>query len=158
MKQRNWKYMTKAYLQQAYHQEQRIKILMRQKRDLQSMLYSLGVSGGSGGSKPVGDPDKFGKLIAKIDAKERSLVDQIDKLVDKKEEIKSKIEKLPDEQQKNILICRYICFMEWKDIQDEFGYAEAQPYKIMSEALRSFYEWYAKDIRGFFQRYKDDSK
>lgn len=53
-------------------------------------------------------------------------------------EITDKIERLQDEDEKDILMYRYIKLLKWVDIREKMGVTERQMYRMHSQALKNF--------------------
>ena len=53
-------------------------------------------------------------------------------------EIMDKIERLPNEDEKDVLAFRYIKLMKWEDICVEMGFSWKQVHRIHSKALTDF--------------------
>ncbi len=58
--------------------------------------------------------------------------------IQKCKEIMNRIELLPDENEKDVLMYRYIKLMKWEDICVKMKLSERQVYRFHSRALRNF--------------------
>lgn len=58
--------------------------------------------------------------------------------VKKCKEISDKIERLEDEDEKDVLMYRYIKLMKWVDIQEKMGRSLQHIYRIHTKALKNF--------------------
>lgn len=76
---------------------------------------------------------------------------RIDELVDMKKEAFSMISKVPDLDQQNVLIGRYIQLKKWEVLAAEFDYTTQWLFEIHGKALLAF----AKENADFM---KDQSK
>ena len=56
----------------------------------------------------------------------------------KRKEITDKIERLVDEDEKDVLMYRYIKLLKWVDIREKMGVTERQMYRMHSQALKNF--------------------
>ena len=91
------------------------------------------ISPGPGGG---GDSRRLENIIAKIDAAEREVDADIDKLILKKAEIEATIGKLEDPLQREVLSMRYIGFMSWQDIVESTCYSESSVDRLHRNALK----------------------
>lgn len=85
-----------------------------------------------------GPKDTLSETVAKIVDFEADINTRIDELVDLKREAFKRIKKLPDHDQQNILIARYVEMKQWLQISDEINFSISQVYKIHGKALLSF--------------------
>lgn len=75
---------------------------------------------------------------AKLDREERRYIKARYKRLMICTEIKNKIEKMDNEDEKDVLIYRYIRLMKWDDIAVKMGYSWQHIHKIHSRALGNF--------------------
>lgn len=87
-----------------------------------------------------GPKDTLGETIAKIMSLEDDINTRIDELVDLKNTTMKAIQSLPDFDQQNVLIARYIDGKKWLDIAFDLNFSISQVYKIHGKALISFSE------------------
>lgn len=85
-----------------------------------------------------GPKDTLGETIVKIMSFEEDINTRIDELVTIKKEAFSMINRIPDLDQQNILIGRYIQLKKWEDISEELNYSMQWVFEIHGEALLSF--------------------
>lgn len=129
----------KEYLLQIKRKDTIIKALIRQKDDMWAQMYSLTSSKYDGISvQSSKDPDKFGALWAKIDAKERRISEAIDQLADDKLRITREIDALEDERYVEILLRRYIQMQSLKVIAKEMDYDYVWARTLHGHALQAF--------------------
>lgn len=131
----------KEYLSQIYKADRRINLLIRQKQDLRALLFSIGASVQDLQSDHVAsspDPDRISRLVSKIDAKERRIVREIDRLADLKERISGQISQLEDSRYVEILTRRYVLCEAWSVVASATGYSEQSVYRIHGAALLAF--------------------
>ena len=95
-----------------------------------------------------GVKDTLGETVVKIIALEDDINTRIDELVTMKKEAFSMISKIPDLDQQNVLIGRYIQLKKWEDLAAEFDYTTQWLFEIHGKALLSF----ATANADFFQR------
>lgn len=85
-----------------------------------------------------GPKNALEETIAKIDTLERKINARIDELVDQKEEAFTMISRVPDLDQQNILIGRYIELKEWDTIAVEINFSIQWVYELHGKALLAF--------------------
>lgn len=95
-----------------------------------------------------GPKDTLGETIVKIMSLEEDINTRIDELVTMKKEAFNMISKIPDLDQQNVLIGRYIQLKKWEDLAAEFDYTTQWLFEIHGKALLSF----ATANADFFQR------
>lgn len=138
----------KEYLQQVYRADRHIRMLQRQKDDLHAQLYSLGSPSGNTDGKVQTSPraDRTINLMAKIEDREERIVEEIDRLVDMKEKISRQIMQMPNEKHAEILHCRYIMLMSWREVSRTIGPVNDRAmYRMHGRALQEFSEMYLKN-------------
>lgn len=85
-----------------------------------------------------GAKDTLGETIVKIMSLEEDINARIDELVDMKKEAFSMISKVPDLDQQNILIGRYIQLKKWEDIALELNFSIQWVYELHGKGLLAF--------------------
>lgn len=85
-----------------------------------------------------GPKDTLGETIAKIMSLEDDINTRIDELVTMKKEAFSMISKVPDLDQQNVLVGRYIQLKKWEDLAAEFEYTTQWLFEIHGKALLAF--------------------
>lgn len=85
-----------------------------------------------------GPKDTLGETIVKIMSLEEDIKTRIDELVTMKKEAFNTISKIPDLDQQNILIARYIQNKKWETIADETEYEIRWVYRTHGKALLAF--------------------
>lgn len=85
-----------------------------------------------------GPKNTLEETIIKIVQLEREINDRIDELITLKHEIVKKIKELPDLDQQNVLMARYIQGKKWLAISDDLNFSISQVYKIHGHALLAF--------------------
>lgn len=78
------------------------------------------------------------QTIAKIMSLEDDINTRIDELVTMKKEAFSMISKVPDLDQQNVLVGRYIQLKKWEDLAAEFEYTTQWLFEIHGKALLAF--------------------
>ena len=94
-----------------------------------------------------GPKDTLGETIAKIMSLEDDINTRIDELVTMKKEAFSMISKVPDLDQQNVLVGRYIQLKKWEDLAAEFECTTQWLFEIHGKALLAF----AKENADFLQ-------
>ena len=87
-----------------------------------------------------GPKDTLGETIAKIMSLEDDINTRIDELVTMKKEAFSMISKVPDLDQQNVLVARYVSGEKWERIAVDLNFSIAQVYRIHGAALLDFAE------------------
>lgn len=82
--------------------------------------------------------DKLAQLMADLDELENSYLDSVSELQTKITQITERIEKLPDERQKQVLYSRYIVGDTWERIAVDMQFYIRHVYRIHGEALKEY--------------------
>ena len=98
-----------------------------------------------------GPKDTLGETITKIISLEEDINTRIDELVEQKADAMRRIQNVPDQDQQNILIARYVNGEKWEKITVDLNFSIAQIYRIHGAALLDF-------IKENPDILKDDSK
>lgn len=85
-----------------------------------------------------GAKDTLGETIVKIMSLEEDINARIDELVDMKQEAFTMINRIPDLDQQNILIGRYIQLKKWEDIALELNFSIQWVYELHGKGLLAF--------------------
>lgn len=85
-----------------------------------------------------GPKDTLGGTIVKIMSLEDDINTRIDELVQQKADAMRRIQNVPDQDQQNILIARYVNREKWEKIAVELNFSIAQIYRIHGAALLDF--------------------
>lgn len=85
-----------------------------------------------------GAKDTLGETIVKIMSLEDDINARIDELVDMKQEAFTMINRIPDFDQQNILIGRYIQLKKWEDIALELNFSIQWVYELHGKGLLAF--------------------
>lgn len=138
----------KEYLQQVYLIKRKIKRLQDRREDLRADLYSV--------KSPSDLPeirvqtsltgDKMLELVAKVDELERGIIAEIDRLTDKKQQIISEIENVPNENHRQLLFERYILCLKWEQISIDMDKSIRWIYAMHGVALNQFKEVLMKKV------------
>lgn len=84
-----------------------------------------------------GGGDLSGYMV-QVDKMERKIQKARYKRIRKFKEIRDRIERLEDENEKDVLVYRYILGMKWEDIAVKMGYTWQHIHRIHSNALENF--------------------
>ena len=130
----------KEHLQQVYMIQKKINRLEAQREDLRADLYSV--------KSPSDMPDirvqtsltgdKMLELVARVDEIERGIIEEINALVEKKISITCEIEKVPNENYKQLLFDRYILCKRWEQIAIDRDKSVRTIFKMHGRALNLF--------------------
>lgn len=107
---------------------------------LRSSLTSTGSQLKQDKVQTSGPKNTLEETITKIIDLEAKINARIDELVDLKNTTMKAIQSLPDFDQQNVLIARYIDGKKWLDIAFDLNFSISQVYKIHGKALISFSE------------------
>lgn len=87
-----------------------------------------------------GPKDTLGETIVKIMSLEEDINSRIDELVSLKADALNRIGNIPDHDQQNLLIARYVEGAKWERIAVGLNFSIAQVYRIHGAALLDFAE------------------
>lgn len=118
-----------------------INRLMNTVAELRSSLTSTGTDMQSDKVQTSGPKDTLGNTVAKIVDLEREINNRIDELCDLKYDILARISRMPDLDQQNVLIARYVQGLKWEKIAKEMNFSLSQIYKLHGKGLNSFLEF-----------------
>lgn len=130
----------KDFLNQISRLDALINRLLNTVATERSRLTSIGCELKQDKVQTSGPKNSFEETICKIDELERTINARIDELVDLKNTTMKAIQSLPDFDQQNVLIARYIDGKKWLDIAFDLNFSISQVYKIHRKALISFSE------------------
>lgn len=112
----------KEYLSQGYRLEQRIKVAQREIEQLQEMAYSISSPGFEEHFNATRNTDSpYVKTIMKAMDLQDKMNQELDRLVQFKEELKTVINGVPNKDERMVLYYRYLCNETWSHIGDELG-------------------------------------
>ena len=127
----------KEYLSQAYRIDQRINSKLEQVQSLRELAVkatsTLSDTYNSSGS---GNKQKMEGVIVKIIDLENEIDEEIDKLIDLKQEIVSLIKQVKNPEYQTLLELRYLCFRTWEQIAVEMSYDLSWVHRLHKKALR----------------------
>ena len=138
----------KEYLQQIYMIHRKVKRLEEQREQLRADLYSIGSPAGKMDADKVQTSlsgDNMLRLVAKVDKIERDIVREVNALLDVRAKIIKQIERMPNDNQKDVLTKRYVNFKRWEHIAVDMNMTVRHVYRIHGEALQTFARMY-KDV------------
>lgn len=128
----------KDFLNQISRLDALINRLLNTVATERSRLTSIGCELKQDKVQTSGPKNSLEETICKIDELERTINARIDELVDLKNTTMKAIQSLPDFDQQNVLIARYIDGKKWLDIAFDLNFSISQVYKIHGKALISF--------------------
>lgn len=135
----------RKFLGRHYEIDQSINSKLEQIAELRCLAEKTGIgqigqfcgSHGSGGFS-----DRVGRTAARIIDLENRINDEIDKLVEVKEEIREMIYNLPDSVQRTILERHYLLHEGWEKIADKLGYSPRHITRLHNQAIARLEEIY----------------
>lgn len=125
----------KQYLQQIKKINVVINCKQKELDSLNDLTQSITNSYKFDSVQSSGDKDKIGNAVAKMIDLQRSINEDIDRLVDLKREIMNKIETL-DGTYLDLLYKRYFEFKTWETIAVEIGYTYQWVCELHGKALQ----------------------
>lgn len=99
----------------------------------EKMTGSLSPCGGIGGE---GNDRRLEDAVIKIRLAEQEVDEDVDRLIDVKNETEAMIHLLRKPLHRAILTMRYISFMPWQDIADTLNYSPSYIFSVHEDALR----------------------
>lgn len=129
----------KEYLQQAYRLNELINsnlVELQQLRDFSTSIAPVDVSKErvQGG---IDSHDKIGSIVAKIADLDNVINNDIDKLVDLKQEIRTAINNVENDDERLLLRYRYINFYGWDEIRKKLCMSMRTVHRVHSSALQN---------------------
>ena len=125
----------KEYLSQAYRIDQRINSKLEQVRNLRELAVKATSTLSDTYSSGSGNKQKMEGVIVKIIDLENEIDEEIDRLVDLKQEIVSLIKKVKNPEYQTLLELRYLNFKTWEQIATEMHYSIQHTFRIHDKAL-----------------------
>lgn len=115
----------------------------RQLARLQEELYELRMNKIAPSATHDGMPHSVGgsdlsAYAAKVDELEKKIMKARYRKIQKFKQIRDRIEGMSNENEKDVLVYRYIRGMKWEDIAVKMGYTWQHVHKIHSRALKNF--------------------
>lgn len=129
------KMTAKQYLSQAYRLNQRIDGKLQQLAQLKDMAVHVTTTLNDMKVQSSPNLQKMESTILKIVQQEQELNDEIDRLVELKDEIRHVVDAVESQEQKFLLEERYLCFRSWEQIAAEMGYGIDNVFKLHRKAL-----------------------
>ena len=125
----------KEYLSQAYRIDQRINSKLEQVSSLRELAVKATSTLSDTYSSGNGNKQKIEGVIVKIIDLEHEIDEEIDRLVDLKQEIVSLIKKVKNPEYQTLLELRYLNFKTWEQIATEMHYSIQHTFRIHDKAL-----------------------
>ena len=126
---------TKEYLSQAYRIDQRIDSKLEQVLSLRALLGKATATLTDTPRPATLDPRSMEEIVAKMVDLESEINEDIDTLVDLRQEITRVIKGVENSEHQTLLELRYLCFKRWEDIAVEMGYSPRRLYELHELAL-----------------------
>ena len=125
----------KEYLSQAYRIDQRINSQLEQVRSLRELAVKATSTLSDTYSSGNGNKQKMEGVIVKIIDLENEIDEEIDRLVDLKQEIVSMIKQVKNPEYQTLLELRYLNFKTWEQIATEMQYSIQHIFRIHNKSL-----------------------
>ena len=130
--------MTKEYLKRAIRIEREIDSLLEHLAELRSMATKATATVSDMPGSPMRDSSKMEEAILKIIEQEEEIDARVDELVHVKREIEQAINRVTDDECRQVLRLRYLAFKSWDEVAACMRYNVRQVYRIHAEALKKF--------------------
>lgn len=134
-----YKVNAQQYLRQAYRLDELIKSNQEELQNLREQAVTIGAIDYAKEkiqSSPNSDAP-FSRTVMKIVELEESIQADIDKLFKLKLEIRTAINNMDDADEKLLLRCRYLNFLQWDEICDEMHLSMRSVFRIHMSALKN---------------------
>lgn len=138
----------KKYLQQIFAVNKRIERLMLYREQLRKDMYSLKSPSTDGDRVQTSmQGDAMVRMIAKVDAIERDIVAELERLYTLRDKLIKDIDKISDlegiepetkEAYKTLLFERHVLLWHWDQIALSMNYSERQIYRMKYKAWDAF--------------------
>lgn len=126
----------KEYLMRYRKIKREIRRLTAEIQELR--LLKMYPSGGNRDGMPRGSGQRdLSDYMAAVDKKERELTERRKAAWDLFDEITDCIDALKEEDEREVLVMRYIVGMRWEDIAGQMGYATSHVYKLHGRGLKN---------------------
>lgn len=126
----------KEYLSQAFHIDKQLKSRLEQLSVLRELATTTTQPLSDMPGSPNRNIDRMEKAIIKIMDMEKEISEEVDELLDLKNQIAQCIKKVEDIDCQLILEFRYLCFMSWEDIAAEMNFTVRNVHILHGKALK----------------------
>ncbi len=126
----------KEYLSQAFHIDKQLKSKLEQLSVLRELATTTTQPLSDMPGSPNRNIDRMEKAIIKIMDMEKEISEEVDALLDLKNQIAQCIKKVEDIDCQLILEFRYLCFMSWEDIAAEMNFTVRNVHILHGKALK----------------------
>jgi DNA-directed RNA polymerase specialized sigma subunit len=126
----------KEYLSQAFHIDKQLKSKLEQLSVLRELATTTTQPLSDMPGSPNRNTDRMEKAIIKIMDMEKEISEEVDVLLDLKNQIAQCIKKVEDIDCQLILEFRYLCFMSWEDIAAEMNFTVRNVHILHGKALK----------------------
>lgn len=126
----------KEYLWGYQREKQKLKRLEEELAELR--LSKMCPSANQDGMPHASGSSDLSGYMVQIDKLERKIQKARYQRIRKFKEIRDRIERLEDENEKDVLMYRYIKGLKWEDIAVKMGYSWKQIHRFHSNALENF--------------------
>lgn len=125
----------KEFLSQAYRLDKKIDWKIQQVDSLNNLATKATGTLTGMPRNPSPSTSRLADVVTKIVDLEEVINTEIDRLVDIKAEITEVIRSVENEDYRNLLELRYLCFKEWEDLAREMNYSLRWTYTMHGRAL-----------------------
>lgn len=128
----------KEFLEQAYYLDIRIRSNLQELAELRKMVYSLSSASLEQSYNPNHSANApFVKGIESIDALEKQIKTETDGLFKIKEDIRTVIGEVKNQDEQMLLRYKYVHFYSWEKIKEEMHYGHTWVNTLHGRALKS---------------------
>ena len=129
----------KQYLQQSFKLNAKINANLLELERLRALSTCVASPDLSKDKVQTGSvTDRIGNTVAKIVDLEILIIDETDRLVDLKREIRERLEAIEDDDLRLVLQKRYVNFQKWEQIAVDMNYGYQWIHKLHKRALNLF--------------------
>ena len=131
----------KQYLKQLYRLDDLIKSNQKELKELKELsttIKSVNYEKERVQESGADNNARYTKIVDKIIDLENAIMTDINNLLSLKKEIRGKVESVQDADEKSVLRCMYINFMNGYEICDELGMSKSTLNRIHKRALKNF--------------------
>ena len=124
----------KEYLEQAWEIDNEINVKLPQLDALRDLSTRV-TSSLSDMPRTNANPHTMENAVVRIVMMEQEINADIDRLIEKKQEITDFLKTIPNAEYRRLLVLRYTVFAQWKKIADIMKYNVRHIYKLHDKAL-----------------------
>lgn len=131
----------KQFLRQAYRLDDLIKSNQREIESLKILMVGVKSPSLSHNSNACSKTDKnasFTRIIEKISVLETNIIEETEKFLEIKIQIRKSIDNMKNVDEKLVLKLKYLEFMTFEEVAESLNYSISQIHRIHKNALHNF--------------------